>query len=333
MFNFIGLILLLILIFVSAWISAAEIGITSLTKYRVKKLIVQTPALSDSLLSWLKSPYYLLTVILTVNVIADMLVSFLSTTVMTGVFNTVNRHAVEAAAWILTSFVLLIFGEIVPKFYARANSEKITVMSVPVLKKIEKISKPFLYPLIKLTEIISPKTSEVSSYELSEEEIANLLSEGDHTGAIDKETSNMLERTLRFGGLSVRRIMTPFNDIESVDLSLDEEDFLDMAVETSRSRIPVYVKSKDNIIGYVHIKDILWAWQENKGHFIRSLVNPPYFVSEEKKINDLLKEFQSGKTHIAFVKDKNGNITGMVTLEDILEEVVGEILDEYEFEQ
>lgn len=333
MFNFIGLIFLVILIFISAWISAAEIGITSLTKYRVKKLIAQTPKLADSLLSWLKSPYYLLTLILTINVIADMLVSFVSTSVMTGVFYMVNRHIVEAAAWALTSFTLLILGEIVPKFYAKSNSEKITVMSVSVLQKIEKISKPFLYPLIKLTELISPKTSELSSYELSEEEIESLLSEGDHTGAIDKETSRMLSRTLHFGDLSVKRIMTPFCDIDSVDLSLDEEDFLDMAVETSRSRIPVYVKSKDNIIGYVHIKDILWAWQENKGHFIRSLLNPPYFVSEEKKISDLLKEFQSGKTHMAFVKDKNENITGMATLEDILEEVVGEILDEYEFEQ
>ena len=143
----------------------------------------------------------------------------------------------------------------------------------------------------------------------------------------------MLERTIGFGDLSVKRIMTPLSEIDSVDLSLDEEKFLDMAVETSRSRIPVFMKSKDNIIGYIHIKDILWAWQENKGHFVRSLVKPPYFVGEDKKINDLLKEFQSGKTHIALVKDKSDNISGMVTLEDILEEVVGEILDEYEFEQ
>ncbi len=333
MFNFIGLILLIILISISAWISAAEIGITSLTKYRVKKLIAQTPELADSLLSWLQSPYYLLTLILTINVIADMLVSFVSTSVMTGVFYMVNRHVIEIVAWFLTSFTLLIFGEIVPKFYARANSEKITVMSMSVLQKIEKISKPFLYPIIKFTEFFTPKTSEIPSYELSEEEVQSILSEGDHTGAIDKETSSMLERTLRFGDLSVSKIMTPFNDIDSVDLSLDEEDFLDMAVETSRSRIPVYIKTKENIIGYIHIKDILWAWQENKGQFIRSLLNPPYFVGEEKNISDLLKEFQSGKTHIAFVKDKNGNITGMVTLEDIIEEVVGEILDEHELEQ
>lgn len=333
MFVLIGLISFTILLFISAWISASEIGITSLTKYRVKKLIVQMPGLSDSLISWLRSPHYLLTVILTINVIADMLISFVSTSLMVNIFHMVNRYIVEIIAWALTSFTVLILGEIVPKFYARANSEKITILSVPILSKIEKFSKPFLYPIVKITEILSPKTSDITSSELSKEEIENLLSEGDHSGAIDKETSSMLERTLSFGDLSVKKIMTPFENIESVDLSLDEEDFLDRAVETSRSRIPVYTKSKNNIIGYVHIKDILWAWHENKGHFIRSLVNPPYYVSEEKKISSLLKEFQSGKTHIAFVKDKNENITGMATLEDIIEEVVGEILDEYELEK
>ncbi|MDR1196449.1 MAG: hemolysin family protein [Endomicrobium sp.] len=333
MFIFIAFIFLLFFLAVSTWISAAEIGITSLSKYRVKKLIVQNPKLSGALTDWLKSPYYLLIVILTINVIADMLISFLSTYVITGTFTMINRHAAELAAWGITSFTVLIVAEISPKFYARANSEKVTVFSVPVLDKLDKIMKPFLYPMIKLTEFLSPKTSENSSYELSREEVENLLSEGDHSGAIDKDTSKMLERTLKFGDLSVKRIMTPFNEIDSVDISLDEEIFLDMAVETSRSRIPVYAKSKDNIIGYIHIKDILWTWQENKGHFVRSLVKPPYFVSENKKINSLLKEFQSGKTHIAFVKDANDNIAGMVTLEDIIEEVVGEILDEYEFEE
>ncbi|MCL2798994.1 MAG: hemolysin family protein [Endomicrobia bacterium] len=333
MLNFLELICLVILVVVAAWTSAAEIGITSLSKYRVKKLIAQTPKLSAPLSSWLKSPYYLLTVILTVSVITDMLISFLSATVMTDVFFMINRHIVEIVTWAMTSFVLLIIGEIVPKFYARANSEKMTVFSVPVLDKVAKISKPFLYPIIKITEILSPKTSSGLSNELSKEEIEGLLSEGGHTGAIDKETGYMLERTLHFGDLSVKRIMTRFEDIDSVDLSLDEEIFLDKAVETSRSRIPVYIKNKENIIGYIHIKDILWGWKENKGHFIRSFLKPPYYVSEDKKIKDLLKEFQSGKTHIAFVKDKNNNITGMVTLEDILEEVVGEIIDEYEFNE
>jgi putative hemolysin len=245
----------------------------------------------------------------------------------------VNRYVIEATTWIATSFTLLIFGELIPKFYARANSEKVTVMSVPVFSRMEKIFKPFLYPIRKLAEFLPSKTSNVNSYELSREEVENLLLECNYSGEIDKETSTMLERTLRFSDLSVKRIMTPFKDIESADLSLEREDFLDRAVEILKSRVPVYIKLKDNIIGYVHIKDILTLWQENKIHLISSIVKSPYYVDEDKKINDLLKEFQSGKTHMAFVKGKNNNITGMVTLEDILEEIVGEILDEYEFEK
>jgi CBS domain containing-hemolysin-like protein len=240
----------------------------------------------------------------------------------------------ELVAWLLTSLALLIFGEVVPKFYARTNSEWITVKSVPILSQIEKFLKPFMYPVIKFAKFLSIKTSNIkNSYELSEDEIKNLLSEGNYSGEIDKDISVMLERTLRFGDLSVKKIMTLFKDIDSVDLSLEEKDFLNKTIETSRSRIPVYLKSKDNIVGYVHIKDVLSLLQENRSHFIRSLVRAPYYISGEQKISDLLKKLRTGKTHIAFVKDQNNNIIGMVTLDDILEEVVGKIMDEYELKK
>jgi putative hemolysin len=330
MFIFTSLVALVFLLIVSAWISAAEIGITSLSKYRIKKLIIQIPSLSKPLLLWMEQPYYFLTIILTVNVICDILTSFMSVYFMSKLFSGINRNIIDIIAWIATSFIILIFGELVPKFYSRENSEKVTIMSVPILSKIERVLKPF----IKFTEFLSPKTSDIgtNSYTLSQEEVKALLSEGGHSGEIDKETSIMLERVLDFSGLSVKKIMVPLKDIDSVDLSLEDQEFLDIAVETSRSRIPVYLKSKDNIIGYVHIKDILELWQENKGHFIHSLVKEPYYINEDQKIDELLRKFQSGKTHIAFIKDKNNDVAGMVTLEDILEEVVGEILDEYGYE-
>ncbi|MDR3112451.1 MAG: hemolysin family protein [Elusimicrobiota bacterium] len=333
MFIFSYITILFCLIVLSAWISAAEIGITSLSKYKVKKLIAQKPAISSSLILWLKSPYYLLTVILLINVVSDMLTSFLSTSFLVSVFSTINRHIIEFAAWACSSFVLLIFGEIIPKFYARANPEKITIFSVPILSNIWKILKPVLYPMIKIIELVSPKTSQTQSYELNKEEIDNILSEIDSNGEIDNETSGMLKRTLNFENLPVKEIMTPFEKVESVDSSLEDECFLDIAIETARSRIPVYVNSKDNIIGYIHIKDILKLCQETKGHFIRSMIKKPHYVDENKKTSELLKEFRSGKTHIAFIKNKSGNIVGMLTLEDILEKLVGDIIDEYELQK
>jgi putative hemolysin len=124
--------------------------------------------------------------------------------------------------------------------------------------------------------------------------------------------------------------MTPFSDIESVNINEEEEKFIDMVIETSRSRVPVYENKKTNIIGYIHINDILWIWKENNGKFSKSCIKPAFFIDQDKKISELLKELQSGRTHIAFVKDRKDNILGMVTLEDIVEEIVGEILDEYE---
>jgi len=150
MLVFLYLITLSLLLVLSAWIPVAEKGITSLSKYRVKKLIAQTSKLSESLLSWLAQSHYLLTIILTANVIVDMLTSFLSTFVMTSVFCVINRNIVKLLTWIVTSFTVLIFGEIIPKFYARTNSERITVVSVPVLAKVGKILGPFYIRLLKL---------------------------------------------------------------------------------------------------------------------------------------------------------------------------------------
>ncbi|MDR3243217.1 MAG: CNNM domain-containing protein [Elusimicrobiota bacterium] len=330
MFILLGFIFLLIFLSVSAWISSAEIAITTLAHVRVKKLIAQNPKLSQTLLVWLKSPYYLLTLILTINVISDMLISFLSTYVLIESLYMINRNIVELGAWILTSLIVLIAGEITPKIYARTHAEKITVFSVPILSKIEKASKYILYPIIKLAELLSPKTSIPASRELSKEEVKNIIAEGDTSGALDKDTSSMLKRTLTFGELSVQKIMQPLETIDLVDYSLPEETFLNEVIETSRSRTPVYKGIKSNIIGYIHIKDILLAWRENKKSSVKTLIRKPYFVKENKKINELLKEFKSGKTHIAFIKDNKGAAIGIAALEDILEEVVGEIVDEYE---
>lgn len=228
MFIFASLTALVFLLIVSAWVSAAEIGITSLSKYRIKKLIVKTPKLSKMLLSWLEQPYYLLTIILTLNVISDILTSFVSAYFMSTLFFGINRNIIDIIAWLITSSVILIFGELVPKFYARENSEKVTILSVPILSKVEKILKPFTYPLIKFAEFLSPKTSEVggrNSYTLSEEEIKALIYEGGYSGEIDKETGIMLEKALGFGELLVKKIMVPFENIDSVNLSLEDEDF------------------------------------------------------------------------------------------------------------
>jgi CBS domain containing-hemolysin-like protein len=317
----------------STWISATEVAITSLSQVKVKKLIAQVTALSDILLNWLKSPSYLLSLILTINVIFDMTFSFCATYILTESLSFLPRHIVEFVTWILSSFLIIVIGELVPKLYARAHSEKISIISVRILSKIEKISKPILYPIIKLTEFISPKSSpNDQANELSKKEAQDMITEGDFAGELDEDTSAMLKKTLNFAELSVEKIMQPLSKLESVNVDLDEEVFLNHVIETSRSRIPVFKMRRKNIIGYIHIKDVLTAWEAGKENFAKRIIRQPYFIDSKKNISDLLKEFQSGKTHIAFVKTA-GELIGFLTLEDILEEVVGEIVDEYELKK
>ena len=331
MFIFLGLIALAIFLMLSAFWSASEIALNSLSKYRVKKLIVLKKSITKPLIRWLNSPYYLLTVILTGNVVSDMMVSFLFSSLSISIFYMVNRNILDFVTWLVATFAVLVIGEITPKIYSRENSQKVTLFAVPILSKIEFITKPILYPIFKILDMLfKDETAVVQEIELSKDEVKTLISEADKEGVFDKDISNMLERSVLFTETSVVKIMTPFKDIESVNINNDTDKFIDMIVETSRSRVPIYDGNKSNIIGYVHINDVLLMWKEKNENFIKKCIKPAYFINSDKKISELLKELQTGKTHIAFIKNIKDVVIGMVTLEDIIEEIVGEILDEYE---
>ena len=331
MYIFLGLLLLIFFLMLSAFWSASEIALNSLSKYRVKKLIVLKKSITEPLLRWLNSPYYLLTVILTGNVVSDMMVSFLFSWLSVAIFYMVNRNFLDFITWIIATFTVLIVGEITPKIYSRANSQKVTLFAVPILSKIEYITKPFLYPIMKILDLMFNNDKDKEEYPvLTKQEVETLITEADKQGIFDKNISTMLERSVSFTETIAIKIMTPINNIESVNIDNSNEKFIDMVVGTARSRVPVYKDTKENIIGYVHINGVLWLWKEKEITSIKKSIKPAYFISPNKKISELLKELQGGKTHIAFVKNSKNKILGMVTLEDIIEEIVGEILDEYD---
>jgi CBS domain containing-hemolysin-like protein len=337
MFIFVGLIIITVLFILSAFWSGAETALTSLSKFRIKKLIALNKSLAVPLGQWLKSPYYLLTTILVGNTVNDMLLSFLSTLVIVKIFAFANREIVEFFSWIVLTFLLLILGEITPKFFGRSNPEKVTLFSLPVLSRIENLSRPFTQPIMRVMQSLFPKADPPTPIGrltfLSLEEVRGIISEANYTGMLGKETSQMLEAALRLGDVQASRIMTPLDKVEAVNLDQPEERFLDLVVETGRSRVPVYHGDPAKVAGFVHTKDLLRAWQKNNGKFSSDLIRPPYFIAPDKKICDLLREFQSGKTHMAFVQDGFGNLLGIIALEDILEEILGEILDEYDLKK
>jgi CBS domain containing-hemolysin-like protein len=231
---------------------------------------------------------------------------------------------------------LLIFGEVTPKIFSRNNPEKFTMYSLPVLSKLSAVVRMTVIPIKKFIKTIFPDVGLAPVRRLTSlslEEIHELISQANSSGVIGKETSQMLERVLKISETSVSKIMTPVENFEAVNLENSEEKVLDLIIETGRSRVPVYRKNAASIQGFVHTKDLLWAWKNKEGRFSEDLIRAPYFVPYDKKIYELMKEFQSGKTHIAFVNDALGNVIGLVTLEDVLEEIVGEILDEYDLEE
>ena len=329
MYILVGLACLIFFLALSAFWSASEIALNSLSKYRVKKLIVLKKSIAEPLLRWLNSPYYLLTVILTGNVVSDMMISFLADSLSVEIFSMINRNIVEFLTWIVTTFVVLVIGEITPKIYSRANSQKVTLWAVPILSQVEHVTKPFLYPIMKILEFFFNNDDENDEYPvLSKEEVNSLITQADKEGVFDKNISTMLERSVWFTETIAVKIMTPFKEIEAVDINNDDEKFIDLIVETSRSRVPIYEGTKENIVGYIHINDVLMIWKEQNEHLIKKCIKPAYFIEPDKKISELLKELQAGTTHIAFVRNSRNRILGMVTLEDVIEEIVGEILDE-----
>jgi putative hemolysin len=333
MIEFFSLIIILFLFLLSAFWSGSETALTSLSKHRIKKLIALNKHLSVPLGQWLKSPYYLLTLLLVGNTVTNLILSELSTFFAERAFSWMPRELLEILTWLIVTGLLIVFGEVTPKLYSRCNAEKVTLLTLPLLSRLVKIFTPLISPFIKPIKLLFPRLNLVPvsrlSY-LSLEEVRALIEEANSKGILGRETSMMLDRAAAIGELEVSKIMTPVEKIEYVALNKDEDRFLDMLVETGRSRVPVFNPELKKFVGFVHIKDLLWAWKSNGGHFSTDLIRPPYFINKSKKVYDLLKEFKSGKTHMAFVQDELGNLTGLITLEDLLEELLGEILDEYD---
>ncbi len=336
----IAVFVLIFLYFLSAFWASSETALASLSKYRIKKIIALNKALADPLGVWLRSPYYLLITILVGNTITDLLISNISSVVVLRgfgfLFHLIPRGAVEIITWLGVTALIIVFGELTPKIYGRRYPERVTLFVLPILSRIIAIVQPFARPVVALLKFIFPRLDvrpfSRLSY-LSLEEVRTLIGEANTSGELGAETSSMLERTLNLSDREVSKIMIPLEKMDSVDADLPEEKLLDLITEIGRSRVPLYRGDRRNIIGFIYAKDLLGAWQEHKGINVNEFIRPVYSITAGKKVFDLLKEFQTGKTHIAFVADTSGKVTGIVTLEDVLEAILGEILDEYDLKK
>ena len=233
---------------------------------------------------------------------------------------------------IILSYFTLIFGELVPKRLAMKNSEKIAFATIGVIKTISVITAPFVKFLTFSTNIVSRAfgVSETEEETVTEEEIRMMVDVGEEKGVIKREEKNMINNVFEFNDKVVSEIMTPRTEIFALDMNLTISEVIEELSEDLRySRIPVYEEDIDDIKGIVYIKDILLS-QKNKNTKIRNLIKDAYYVSETKNVNELFSELRKNRKQIAIVIDEYGGTSGVVTMEDILEEIVGEIYDEYD---
>ena len=248
-----------------------------------------------------------------------------------------NQIAVVLVTMIL-SYITLVLGELYPKRIALQHSETIAMMVVKPLIVMSKITKPFVWLLsvsVNLLLRLTRQSVDVEDEEFSEDEVMSMLEVGQETGVLKEEGKKMINAIFDFDDKLAYEIMTPRTEVFLIDINDTPDEYLDELMELKYSRIPVYDDDLDNIIGILHIKDYFMKARDDgyEGVDIRSILRKPYFVPESKNIDSLFRDLQRTRNNIAILIDEYGGFSGIVTMEDIIEEIVGEIEDEYDEEE
>jgi putative hemolysin len=326
--------ILLLLLFIaclvfSAFFSSSEVALISITRAKVRTLLNEGKKGSKSLSALKETPNRFLIAILIGNNIVNVAAAAIATAVTISIFGDIGVGIATGVVVIL----LLFFGEIGPKIYAARNTEKLALaVSKPVLI-LSRILSPVIWGIEKITGRFGASAA-VGETMVTEEEIKEWIEVGKEEGTIEQEEREMLYSVLEFGDTLTREIMTPRVDVALIEDIRTLDEAMQLFNETGFSRIPVYHDTVDNIIGILNIKDVFsTAFSGKRNLPIRELMYDPFFVPETKKIDDLLKELQVRKVQIAIVLDEYGSFVGIVTVEDILEELVGDILDEFDREE
>ena len=326
----VSILLALFLILLSGFASASEIAFFSLSPADLEAMDPDKNPL-DMLVQKLRddSERTLATILITNNLV-NVTIIMLCNYIFNSLFTFGEEWLQFLCVTILLTFLLLLFGEIIPKVYSRKNPLAFCRKAVKGVIFFRKLFWPVETILLK-SGAFAEKVLQKENRQLSIDDLEQALELTDKSDIKDEQS--MLQGIIRFGDETAKEVMTSRQDIIDLDIRCSYDNVLKCIVDNNYSRIPVYQDNKDNIRGVLYIKDLLPHLSKPANFRWQSLIRPPYFVPETKKIDDLLREFQENKVHIAIVVDEFGGTSGIVTLEDILEEIVGEINDEYDEEE
>lgn len=325
------LVLGLLFLAFSAFISSSEVAFFSLyTQKNINEFEEGATKSDKAVIRLLNSPQKLLATILICNSLFNVSVVILLAAFTNSLL---NFEFVPTLGFLLQvaifSFIVVIFGEIMPKVYSSEYAIKTARKSARMLLTLQNLMKPFVNLLVNSTSIVTDHLTKNTFNNISMDELSHAL---ELTADTQDEEKEMLEGIIKFGNIHVADIMTSRVDMVDVNIKLNFPQLLEV-VKSGYSRLPVYSGSRDNIKGILFSKDLLPHLDKPATFRWQTLIRPPYYVPEAKKINDLLNEFQENHVHLALVVDEYGGTSGLVTLEDILEEIVGDISDEYDEEE
>ena len=322
----ISLLIILICLILSAYFSATETAFSSLNRIRIKnmaekknkkaKLVLELSENYDSMLSSI--------------LIGNNIVNIASASMATVLFvKLLGDEAGPTVSTIVTTVVVLVFAEVTPKSIAKEFPEKFAMISAPFLKVLMVILTPFNFLFKQWKKLLSKLFKSEGSRSITEEELLTIVEEAEQEGGIDEQEGSLIRSAIEFTEQEAIDILTPRIDITGVSTEATKDEIAEIFAKTAYSRLPLYEENIDHIVGIIYQKDFHnYIYHTDKD--VASIVRPALYITKHKKIGELLKELQQQKSHIAVVLDEYGGTIGIVTLEDILEELVGEIWDEHD---
>ncbi|MBX4258651.1 hemolysin family protein [Clostridium estertheticum] len=340
------LILIVILTLINAFFASAEMAIVSLNKNKIKHLAEEGNKKAIILSRLIEKPTKFLSTIQVGITFAGFFSSAYVANAIAGkltlVLSNISIPYSEGVALVVITiglaYIILVFGELFPKRIALQNSQAIAMFSVVPIMYISKLVTPFVSLLTVSTNVLVKITGlghESKEEKLSKEEIKSLIEVGQEHGVINETEKEMINNIIEFDDKLAREVMTPRTDVYMIDINDPITEYLDELLIERHSRVPVFEGDVDNIVGILHMKDFMIEARESgfENVNIKNILHSPYFVQENKNIDELFKELKSSKNHIAMLIDEYGGFSGVVTTEDITEEIMGNIEDEYDHEE
>ena len=325
-----GLVAVVILLICSAFISGSEVALFSLSQKDVDGLVAENDNKGNLISRLLERPKKLLATILVANNFINIAVVIIFSSVSEKIFGTIESHLIRFILEVVViTFLILLYGEVLPKIYANRNNVLFSKKVALPISILDRLLTPITVPMRNII-LYAEKKFSVQKTGFSVDQLSQAL-ELTNNAETTQEEQKILEGIVTFGNTDVRQVMSPRIDIFALDISEKFSEVMPKIVDKGYSRIPVYKDNIDQIEGVLFIKDLIPYIDKNEFDW-QNLIREPFFVPENKKLDNLLKEFQGMKNHLAIVVDEYGGTSGLVSLEDILEEIVGDISDEFDDE-